>query len=467
MKASQPVKASFWFTVCNVVNKGLALLATPILTRIMSTEQYGSFAVFQSWVAIFTIFCSLNLFQSAYSRGLVAHKGHEESFCSSLLGLSSAVTLIIATTFFMSLDFWASLMGMSPFLVVLMFVEILLTTSYEFWAATQRFNYRYRSLVAVSISMNFLSLFVGVLAVLSTQYKVEARVLADVLAKGVPGLVLMVLIFARGKTLFSRKYWKYALIFNLPLLPHFLSNYVLNQSDRLMIANLVGNDMAALYSVAYSISMVMIIVINAINSSYVPYTYKEMAEQRVDGIARTSLPVLILVFALCVIVMAFAPEVLMIFAGPEYSDAVHIIPPLSASVFFIFLYSLYSNVEYYYKETSVISIASVVCAVLNVILNLTMIPVFGYGAAAWTTLVSYIALSVFHAYFCYLICKREHIQGIYPDKAFVFLSVATICVAFAMIPLCDIPALRYAIVVAISVGAIVNKNRIKEILARK
>lgn len=66
---SSPAKAAVWFVVCNVVNKGISLLATPILTRIMSTEQYGSFSVFQSWVSIMTIFCTLNLSGGAYSRG--------------------------------------------------------------------------------------------------------------------------------------------------------------------------------------------------------------------------------------------------------------------------------------------------------------------------------------------------------------------------------------------------------------
>lgn len=38
---SAPVKASIWFTICNVVQKGIALISTPIFTRIMTTQQYG------------------------------------------------------------------------------------------------------------------------------------------------------------------------------------------------------------------------------------------------------------------------------------------------------------------------------------------------------------------------------------------------------------------------------------------
>ena len=61
-----------------------------------------------------------------------------------------------------------------------------------------------------------------------------------------------------GKKYIQKKYWKYALAFNIPLIPHYLSNYVLSQSDRVMIGKMVGNDKAALYSVAYTISTMMI-----------------------------------------------------------------------------------------------------------------------------------------------------------------------------------------------------------------
>ncbi len=92
-KIPAPVKASLWFTVCNVINKGIALLSTPILTRILSQEEYGNFSVYQSWVSIITIFASLNLYQNAYTKGLVKYGNNRNSLTSSLLSLSSFITI--------------------------------------------------------------------------------------------------------------------------------------------------------------------------------------------------------------------------------------------------------------------------------------------------------------------------------------------------------------------------------------
>ena len=462
-----PAKAAIWFVVCNVVNKGISLLATPILTRIMSAEQYGTFSVFQSWVSIMTIFCTLNLFGNAYSRGRLNFKGDVARFESSLLALSSLLTLVLFGVFCVAPEFWAAAMGLTPFLVVLLFAEIALVSATSFWSARQRFEYRYRALAAVTIAMNVFSLVAGIVAILCTDAKVEARVVMDVLAKGVPGLILGIMIFSKGRCFFDKRYWKYGLAFTLPLVPHFLSHFVLNQSDRLMISQMVGNDAAAFYSVSYSIAMAMVIVTNAINDSYVPYTFQELSKKRIDGVRRNGHLVLALVGVLCLMLMAFGPEILAVFAGPEYSEAVGIIPPLSASVFFIFLYSMLSNIEYFYEKTLMISTASIIAAALNIVLNLITIPLFGYHAAAWTTLASYMALAVMHWVFYHRISKRELGRDVYQTRYLVMVSFVMLSFSFGMIAFYAKPLVRYSFLFVVAIVLVVKRKQIMGILRMK
>ena len=91
---SEPVKASIWYTICNVLNKGIALLSTPIFTRVLSEEQYGTFAIFQSWYSIILIFTSLNIFLGGYQKGLLLFENDRNSFTSSQLGLTTTITLL-------------------------------------------------------------------------------------------------------------------------------------------------------------------------------------------------------------------------------------------------------------------------------------------------------------------------------------------------------------------------------------
>lgn len=457
-----PVKASLWFTICNVVNKGIALLTTPIMTRILSKEQYGTYAVYQSWISILVIFASLNLYQSAFTKGLIKYDKDRRGLESSLLSLSSFITIIYFVIFLLNPSFWGGLFNLSPILVGSMFVEVFFMTAYEFWMAEQRFDYKYKLLVFLSLLMSIGSIVLGIITILNTEYKVEARVFSDVFIKSTIGLILFIWIFIRGRRVFKKEYWKYGLLFNIPLIPHFLSHFVLNQSDRIMISNMVGNSEAAVYSVAYSISMMMLLITNAINQSFTPYSYKKINAKEEQVIGKSANNIFFLVCFLCMLTMAFGPEVIMIFAGKQYYEAIWIIPPVATSVFFIFVYSMFSNIEYYYKKTTGISIASVVCAGLNLVLNYIFIKWFGYFAAGYTTLVSYIALALLHYIFYRKIMRERYGNNveIYDLKVILLCSVAIIFIMFAMLISYNFVLLRVVLIGSGFIIGWVNRNKI-------
>ena len=55
------IKAGLWFTICNLLQKGISFITVPIFTRIMSTEDYGLYSIYISWYSIMTIFATLHL----------------------------------------------------------------------------------------------------------------------------------------------------------------------------------------------------------------------------------------------------------------------------------------------------------------------------------------------------------------------------------------------------------------------
>ncbi len=461
---SEPVKASVWYTVCNVLNKGIALLTTPIFTRVMTEEQYGSFAIFQSWYNIFFIFTSLNVFMNAYNKGLLRYEDDRDRFSSALLGLTTTLTCGWTLLYLISPPFWNGVFDLSGPLMAAMFIELLTAPALQLWAARQRFDYRYRRYVAISLIQVVLSLGLGVTAVLLTDYKLEARVFTDVFAKAIFAGSLFVLLFWRGKTFFHKGYWKYALAFNIPLIPHYLSNYVLNQSDRIMIGRIVGDSQAAYYSVAYTISTVIMLIITAVNNSLTPYIYKKMHSKESGDIKATITPIIILIAALSILTMVFAPEIITVFAGANYADAIYVVPPVAASVFLIFLYSLFSTVEYYHQKTGRIAAATVVAAALNIVLNLIFIPLFGYYAAGYTTLVSYIVLSIAHYIFYCTVIKETGDARMYDERVIVALSAVVLGIMVIMAATYQFVLVRYIFAAALLVLGILLRKRIMDIL---
>ena len=462
-KLSAPVKASIFFTICNILQRGVSLITAPIFTRLLTTEQYGLYSVYNSWYSIISIFATFNLSYGVFIRGITKYDDDRDKFTSAMQGLSTTITVIFFIIYIIAHDYWNQLFELPTMFIVMMFVELLFVPAFAFWSNLQRNEYKYKALVIVTLAMSVANPILGIVAVLLTEHKAEARVITSVLVQVCVGLIFYIIQFYRGKKFYVKKYWKYALTFNIPLIPHYLSMTVLQQADRLMISKLVGNSEAAIYSVAYTVSTIMTLVTQAINNSFTPYTYQMIKTKNYKKIGNAANLLLILVGCGCIFAIAFGPEIIKIMAPIEYYDAIWIIPPVAISVYFMFLYPLFGNIEFYFEETKFTMFASCIGAVLNVVLNAIFIPIFGYYAAGYTTLVCYILFAVAH-YFVYKnICNKKISKNkIYDGKFIVILSVILVLAMIVMTFVYEFVLIRYAIILIILVVLFIKRTKIIE-----
>ena len=111
--------------------------------------------------------------------------------------------------------------------------------------------------------------------------------------------------------------------------------------------------------------------------------------------------------------MLLSPEIIRIFSTVEYKDSIYAIIPLSISTFFGFVYLIPVNVEYFYKKTIYISIATIVTSLINIVLDYFLIIRLGYIAAAYATCISRLILLFFHILVSRKINKEINAGGIY------------------------------------------------------
>lgn len=462
---SSPIKASIWFTICSVLQKGIGLLTMPIFTRLLTTEQYGLFTVYNSWYAIISVIATLNLSEGVYNNGLTKFSNDRKKYTSSLQGLSTFLTTILLIIYLINIKFWNSILELSTFFMILMFAEMYFVPAYSFWVVGQRYNYKYKKLVIVTLLITISIAVSGIIGVSLTVYKAEARVFTNVLVYVLVGMIFYIYNLYKGKALVNAKYWKFAFRFNIFLVPHYLSMTILNQADRIMISQMAGKHEAAIYSVAYTVSSIMTIVTSAINSSFIPFTYKALKGKDYKAIGKNANSLLILVGGMCVLAMAFGPEIVGLFATSEYYDAIWIIPPVATSVYFIFLYPLFGNIEFYFEKTKYIAIASCCGAILNIVLNYIFINIFGYYAAGYTTLACYIIFSFAHYYFYKKILKEElpYIK-IYNVRIILGISISLLIMMVIMTVTYKYRLLRYSIIFILLVIAIIKRKKIKELM---
>ena len=453
------VKASLWFTVCSFIQKGISLITVPVLTRLMSAEQYGVFSLYQSWDSVIVVFATLNLSYQVFNNGLVKYEDDQDGYTSSMLGLSNACTTILMFIYLMFQDRINAFTGLTTPLFLLMFLQYYFNQALALWTVKERFFYRYRLLSIITVISGAASSALGVAAVILCNDKVFARVASLAIINVIVGMGIYANILSKSRKFICLKYWKFVLALNLPLIPHYLSMTVLGSSDRIMIANICGASFTAYYSIAYNVASILNMLISSINSSFIPWFYQKMADGDWSYISKVSRILLLTVGALSLIPSLFGPEIVAILGSDSYLQAIWVIPAVSIGVYFVFLYSLFSNYELFYERSELIMIASVGAAILNVILNYYLLPQFGFVTAGYTTLVCYIALAFFHYWGMVRVSKQDSGRRIPFDIKFsVVVSGILLVLSVLTLFLYCIPFIRYVAIACIVVVALVKRR---------
>lgn len=428
------IKGSFWFLICGFLSRGISLITVPIFTRLLSTAEYGRFYVFNSWLGIVSVIVTLNLCYGVYVQGLVKFDEKKKQYSSSLQGLCLTLVLIWTVIYLLFREFFNSLFSLTSAQMLCMLSMCWTSAVFGFWSAEQRNEYKYTRLVAVTVIVTIAKPVLGIILVSNADDKVTARIFGLAVVELAAYIGLFFSQMLKGKKFFSLKIWKYALGFAIPLVPHYLSGVVLSSSDRIMIERMTGESEAGIYSLAYSVSQIMTIFNTALLQTTEPWLYKKIKNKQFNEISALSMPMMIFVAGINIVLIAFAPEIVHIFAPPAYHDSVYVIPPVAMSVFFTFLYSFFATFEFYYEKKTYIAVSTSVGAVVNIILNYIFIKIFGYYAAGYTTLICYMIYAMCHYIFMRKIC-RENLDNAKPYslKKILFISLLFLILGFVFL----------------------------------
>lgn len=457
---SKVKKATLWFTGCSFLQRGVSFITVPIFTRLLTTAEYGSVSVYQSWEMVALYVITLGVPYGGFNNGMIRYKDDREGYTTSVSSLIVFMGLLWLALGALFSDVFTIGTGMSAIQTLLLIIEVTVVGIYEVWVARMRFDYEYNKLVPATLILAVAVPALGVPLVMLTSDKVLARILSFVIVEVVFAVVLGRFMLKRSKHVFNPEYWRFTLLFNIPLLPHYLSQVVLSSSDRIMIANFCTASEAGIYSIAYSAGMVMALLNSSLNSTVTPWVYRSMDSKEFKKIGRSCI---FLLGGLALVILAvdvLAPEVVALLAPGEYSEASALIPVIAASVFFMFLYSYCSNIELYFEKTGLVSIASIAAAVLNVVLNAVCIPLFGYQAAGYTTLACYIVLGAAHYVFAQRVAKREAGVSVLNSRGVWGIAVLFVAASVVLPLLYPYPVVRYVVLVLTVIACFVFREKL-------
>lgn len=451
------VKVSTAYTICSILQRCVSFITLPLFTRLLTTTEYGQYTVYSTWSAMIGLFLTLNLAYGSFSTAMIKFEDRREEYIASIQGICLALTVLFCALYIPFAQFWNKWLELPTAFVLLMVMEILCNTAISLWSGKKRFEYKYKSVIFVTLFTTVVAPAAALILVMNSDAKGYARILGYSLTYIAVGGSFFVFNILKAKKIYTKEFWIYALKFNIPLLAYYFSQLIFNQSDKLMISHYCGQDKSAMYGVAYNFAVILTFVLNAINSSYVPWFYEKLKKNQQKENITVSCFIAILLGVLLLGIIWFAPEIIMIMAGNEYKEAIGVVPPVAISLLLLFYSQLFINVEFYFEEKHLLVIASIGAALVNIALNAWLIPVLGFVAAGYTTLFSYIIFALSNYLVMNKVLKKHGItEKCYNEKYLIAILAAFMLISFIGVFLYQWLIAR--IMVALIVFVIILKN---------
>lgn len=397
------------FTGVNVISSGISFLLLPVLTKYLSPEDYGVLSLFTaatSFIVALLSFGTTNIIMVK----LYSEKNNFGSYFRTFLGLITLNMLITVVLFLLITMVSPNFMGLPKYLILFVPIVAIGVVFFETISTLMTYKKQTIKFALFSLFKFFIEIGLVILFVIVLNYTWKGRILALFLSLLVIGIFgyryLVSEDLLKGKLQFV--FYKNLLKEGSPLILMSVSIMVMNLSDRFYLEKMVGLKETGLYSVAYSIASIELLVIGASMNVFRPmiYDYLENIKENKKRLLNLSLVFILLTLGIFIII-AFSNEfIFKYFLEVSYESASIFVIPLTLSSLFWGIFSFYISYYLYYKKNRIIGLFSVIGIVINLVLNYYYILYYGAVGAAYATLITYFSIAVLAVIFKGSILKQ-------------------------------------------------------------
>jgi O-antigen/teichoic acid export membrane protein len=377
-------------------------VSMPILTRLLTKEEYGVLNLVFASIAILLLVGQLGFPQATvrfYAEERRAHQTRFRNFCSNMLGGAFASSALVAVLAVIAVG-WTT--GQVEYLRCMQLAGLVVITRAVSSVVLQLYRSEERVFAYASAQIigRYATLGLAVTFLLLYQGKAREVILATVIGEGVVLAVCVMELMSRGAIGWPRIAWPTiaaATKYGLPLAIGGSASFVLDYSDRFLIQRFLGFDAVASYAVPYDLTQNLAATIFApIRLAAIPIIFRLWASDGQEETSRFVSQVLTYMVALSIPIAALFlvmnHEIVLLLASAKYGSSAALTPYLLPGIFIgemNFLIGVGLTIQ---KNTTLLALITLSGGLLNVFLNVLLIPVLGLIGAAAATTVSYVAV---------------------------------------------------------------------------
>lgn len=383
-----------------IISKIIPLIMVPIVTRIMPDASYFGISDLSNTVIQFgSAFAIMGMYDAMYRMFFERdEEEYQKAVCSTALVFTLLTSFVIFLLMLLGRNLIAKYFFSDPQYTNVVYLSAIATlvgaTNSIISAPTRMQNKRKVFLIANTLGP-LISYAVAIPMLLAGYY-----IIALPLAAVISAVTMETAFGVMNRQWFSLRKWdfrlmKQLLVIAVPLLPNFLIYWVFNSCDKVMITNMIGIEAAGIYSVGSKLGHCSQLIYTAFAGGWQFFAFSTMKES--DQVKTNSLIfeyLGILSFAATFLICAWSYGIYRVLFVEEYLSGYIVAPYLFLAPLLQMLFQVACNQFLVIKKTWPNMLILSAGAVINVIINLVLIPVLGIEGAAIATLMGYVVSDI-------------------------------------------------------------------------
>lgn len=220
--------------------------------------------------------------------------------------------------------------------------------------------------------------------------KVSYPFIANVIAS-LTGVLLLGKIISKVRFYFDWRLFTKMFHYAYPVMLAGLAFTVNENLDKLLLRDMISKEEAGAYAGCYKVATLMILIVTAYRLGIEPFFFKKAQEQDAKKTYADVTLYFVIICGLAVVGLLANLKWIkhLIIPGEGYWIAMQIVPIIVIANYF---FGIYYNLSTWYKvtdKTYVGTIISWIGAGLTILFSIVFIPIIGFMASAWATLLAY------------------------------------------------------------------------------
>ena len=393
---TRQISNSFIYLVPVIIGNVFPFITLPIFSRILTTEDYGIFALATAYAIFVAGLTNLGM-SVAYERNYFQYQANDQQMAQLLYSCLLFVWLNFSWMAIVTYVFQAPisdlLIGSPEYgtIICLMLLTHFLQLNNGYYLTYFKNTTMAKHFATYTVIDSAINFIVALWLVAYWQIGVIGLVLGQFVAKF---CLFCLLTFRFLAMLRFRLSWViFVDCFKLayPTTPTVLLKPINSQFDKYMISILNSVGGVGVYSIGEKISQISLAYMTAIQNVFGPQVFKRMFEQGFQGgilIGKYLTPFLYLSIVVTMGIALFSEEVIWILTPPEYHQAIDIVAILCMYKGFLFFGKITGTQILFARKTFLSAPFKVMSIVLNVVVNIPFIMQWGALGAAWATFLS-------------------------------------------------------------------------------